>query len=58
MLIIFRYNPLGDVSSKNGIKPLAASALPQIPDSSQQQHQQQQQQQSTAAAFQFLDQAR
>ncbi|VUZ42787.1 unnamed protein product [Hymenolepis diminuta] len=49
-----RYNPLGDVSSKNAIKPLAASPLPQIPDSSQQQ----QQQQSTAAAFQFLDQAR
>nr|CDS26875.1 ELAV protein 2 [Hymenolepis microstoma] len=50
-----RYNPLGDLGSKNGIKPLAASPLPQIPDSSQQQ---QQQQQSTTAALQFLDQAR
>ncbi|KAM7536396.1 hypothetical protein Aperf_G00000082203 [Anoplocephala perfoliata] len=43
-----RYNPLGDVSSKGGIKSLATSPLPQIPDPPHQ----------STTSLQLLDQAR
>ncbi|KAL5969600.1 ELAV-like protein 1 [Taenia solium] len=43
-----RYNPLGECSSKSGIKPLAPSPLPPLPDSPHQ----------SAATLQLLDQAR
>ncbi|KAH9281382.1 ELAV-like protein 1 [Echinococcus granulosus] len=43
-----RYNPLGECSSKGGIKPLTTSPLSQLPDSPHQ----------SAATLQLLDQAR